>query len=76
MDTLLSDSEIPWLNCVGVLVDNTSVNMGKNNSIKTRMKTKISATYFMACPCHILHKTCMKAADVFSKVRLYHDKHI
>ena len=33
MDGALQSREIPWTNCIGFSVDNTSVNMGKHNSI-------------------------------------------
>ena len=68
MDTVLEHCNISWDNCVGVSVDNTSVNLGKRNSIFTRVKEKNPAVYFMGCPCHILHNVCMKASEEFSKV--------
>ena len=40
IDNCMSAFGIPWDNCVAVGVDNTSVNMGKNNSIKTRVHEK------------------------------------
>ena len=54
-------------NCVGVSVDNTSVNLGKRNSILTRVLVKNPTIYFMGCPCHIVHNTCMKAAEKFNQ---------
>ncbi len=68
MNSVLQGCNIPWINCVGVSVDNTSVNLGKNNSIFTRVMEKNSATFFMGCPCHIIHNTSMKATEIFSKV--------
>lgn len=37
MNEVLVRHNVPWINCVGVGVDNTSVNMGKSNSIMTRV---------------------------------------
>ena len=68
MDEVLQDNEVKWRNCIGVSVDNTSVNLGKRNSILTRVKEKNPAIYFMGCPCHILHNTCMKAEEKFNQV--------
>ena len=68
MDEVLQANEIPWSNCVGTCVDNTSVNMGIRNSIRSRALAKNSAIYFMGCPCHIVHNTCMKASEEFAKV--------
>ena len=69
MDDVLTRNGISWWNCIGVSVDNTSVNLGKRNSIMTRVQQKNAATYFMGCPCHVLHITSMKAAEVFVKVK-------
>ena len=68
MDQVLQANGIPWSNCVGTSVDNTSVNMGVRNSIRSRALAQNSAIYFMGCPCHIVHNTCMKASEEFSKV--------
>ena len=40
MDAVLQQDDISWENCVGVSVDNTSVNLGKRNSIFTRVVEK------------------------------------
>ena len=68
MDSVLQEHNIPWGNCVGVSVDNTSVNLGKRNSIYTRVLGKNPRVYFMGCPCHVLHNTCIKAAEKFTQV--------
>ena len=68
MDVALQSREIPWVNCVGLSVDNTSVNMGKHNSIRTRATQKNPSIYMMDCPCHILHNTARKAGDAFRDV--------
>ena len=36
MNEVLNKHDIPWGNCVGMSVDNTSVNLGRHNSIKQR----------------------------------------
>ena len=62
----LLDTENPWKLCTSVGVDNTSVNIGIHNSLKTRVLLRNSAVYFSGCPCHILHNAAQKAAEVFS----------
>ena len=62
---------ISWNNCVGVGVDNTSVNLGCRNSIKTRIVNENRAAYVMGCPCHIVHNTAGKAGDAFEAVSLF-----
>ena len=68
MNNALESREIPWTNCVSLSVDNTSVNMGKHNSIKSRAVLKNSSIYMMGCPCHILHNTAQKASQTFGCV--------
>ena len=68
MEEAMTSHNIPWTNCVGLSVDNTSVNMGCRNSIKTRVLDKNPAIYIMGCPCHIVHNTAGKAADAFEEV--------
>ena len=70
MDNVMKDNGIPWANCVGTAVDNTSVNVGRRNSIMTRVIRQSPNVYFMGCPCHILHNTAMKAAESFTQVSL------
>ena len=47
-------------------VDNTSVNMGVQNSLCSRIRGKNIQTYVLGCPCHILHNTSAKAATALS----------
>ena len=77
MQRVFDTHDILWSNCVGIGLDNTSVNMGCRNSIKIRIVKKNSAAYVMECPCHIMHNTAGKAGDafeeVFYKINLYVD---
>jgi hypothetical protein len=41
MNEVLNKHAIPWDYCVGMSVDNTSVNIGRHNSIKTRVEDAI-----------------------------------
>ena len=68
MNAALNQNGISWQNVVGIGLDNTSVNMGCRNSIKTRVIAKNSATYVMGCPCHIVHNTAVKGAKAFETV--------
>lgn len=63
-----ASQDIPWKNCIGVSVDNTSVNMGRHNSIRSRSLVKNPNIYFMGCPYHIVHNTAHKAGEVFCEV--------
>ncbi len=49
--------------CTSVGVDNTSVNIGIRNSIKSRVLERNSAIFFNGCPCHIIHNAARKASD-------------
>ena len=68
MQGVFETHNILWSNCVGVGLDNTSVNMGCRNSIKTRIMKENPAAYVMGCPCHIVHNTAGKAGDAFEEV--------
>ena len=68
MNEVLEALSITWDNCVGFRLDNTLVNTGCQNSIKTRIHAKNEAVYIMGCPCHIVHNTAGKAADAFESV--------
>jgi hypothetical protein len=64
IQSVMEVNDIPWDNCVGVGFDNCSVNMGRHNSIMTRISPRI---YFLGCPCHIAHNTASAAADSLRK---------
>ena len=49
IDECLASHRIPWENCVAFSVDNTNVNLGKNNSILTRVKQQNPSVYFNGC---------------------------
>ena len=53
----------PWDLCTSVGVDNTSVNIGIRDSIKTRVLERNSSVFFNGCPCHIIHNAARKASD-------------
>ena len=50
MNEVLESHNIPWNNCVGVGVDNASVNIGRRNSIMTRVHHVNPTVYSMGCP--------------------------
>ena len=63
MNAVFNLHNIPWVNCIGVGVDNTRVNIGRHNSIMTRVRGVNPSVYFMGCPCHIAHNVASAAAD-------------
>ena len=56
----------PWKTCTSVGVDNTSVNIGVRNSLKTRIFQRNPAAFFNGCPCHIIHNAAQRAGEAFS----------
>lgn len=70
VNNVLAKHSIPWEKCVGIGLDNTSVNLGCRNSIKTRVLQENPSVYVMGCPCHIVHNTASKAGQAFEKVNL------
>lgn len=67
LEELLQSSN-PWNMCTSLGVDNTSVNVGVHNSLKTRVQHKNSAIYISGCPCHMIHNAARKASDCFCNV--------
>lgn len=68
IETTLTKHSISFSSCVGIGLDNTSVNMGCNNAIKTRILQKNPSVQVMGCPCHIVHNTATKAGVAFEEV--------
>ena len=68
MEQAITSRSIPWNNCIGLSVDNTSVNMGKHNSIKSRALQRNGSIYIMGCPCHIIHNVGQKGSHAFCYV--------
>ena len=62
LEEVFFSKSTPWCNCVAFSVDSTSVNVGKHNSIKTRLEAKNPALYTLGCPCHFIHNAAHKAA--------------
>ena len=56
----------PWDMCTSVGVDNTSVNIGIRNSLKTRILRRNGVIFFNGCPCHIIHNAAQKAGSAFA----------
>ena len=52
--------------CIGLSVDNASVNMGKHNGLYRKFETKNECVYTLGCPCHIIHNTASFASKAFS----------
>ena len=67
ISSILQDNSIPWGNCVGFGVDNTSVNVGKHNSIMSRVLQEYRECYFMGCPCHLVHNIACHASECLQK---------
>ena len=64
----LSQFSISWKNCVAMLLDNTSVNLERKNSIMTRVLNINPTIYINGCPCHIVHNTASKASAKFTEI--------
>lgn len=67
INSVLNQLNIPWSNCVGFGVDNTSVNVGLRHSIMTLVKQENKNCYFMGCPCHLVHNVASHASESLQK---------
>ena len=66
MDQMMLYCEVPWINYVGVGVDNTSVNLSKHNCVKLKVQQANPDIYFMGCACHIAHNTANATTNSFN----------
>ena len=57
LEQVFTDKSIPWQNCIAFSIDSASVNIGRHNSIKTRIEKKYPPLYTLGCPCHFIHNT-------------------
>ena len=62
---ILSLYDIDWKMCIAFGVDVN--NVGRRNSIPTRVHQENEFIYFVGCPCHMVHNTAHKAAEVFQR---------
>ena len=58
----IRSNEIDWSSCVGLSLDNTSVNLSRPNSITTRMQAVNNSIYINSCLCYIVHNTANEDA--------------
>ena len=57
----------PWKNCIGLSLDNASVNMRKHKGLFTHFMKKTGSLYTFGCPCHIIHNTAKAGSDAFAE---------
>ena len=68
-ESVIDYLELPWENCVGFSLDNTSANsanMGIQNFIKSQIIAINEACYIIGCPCHIIHDTAHQGSTAFT----------
>ena len=65
MDLVMSKYQIPWSNCILLVVDNTSISVGKHKSFIVEIITQNDNVILMDCPWHIAHNTARKSTKAF-----------
>ena len=66
MQSALEKHDISWMNCIGIAVDNTSVNVGCRNSIKTRVHAgSKSCCLYYGMPVPYRPQHCWKSQQCF-----------
>ena len=58
VDTQLENNDISWDYCTSIGVDNTNVNIGEQNSIKSRALLKNNRIIIVGCPCQFYTMHC------------------
>ena len=61
---------IPWINSVRISLNNTSVNMGCRNSIKTRLKSVNLVAPIIGCAFHIVWNIAGEAREAYENALL------
>ena len=65
IDLVMSKYQIPWSNCILLVVDNTSISIGKHKSFIVEIITQNDNVILMDCPWHIAHNTARKSTKAF-----------
>ena len=68
VDAVFEKYEIHWNSVTGLGVENTNVNIGEHDSIKSRVLEKEPNIIVVGCPHHMLHNAASKAASAFGRV--------
>ena len=68
INEVIQQLNIPGSNYAAFSVDNASVNVGRRNSIITRVHSLNPSVSFVGCPCHIIHNTARAATKAFMEV--------
>ena len=66
INTAMMKSNITWDNCISLAVDNTSANVGRNNSVIVEARKKNEHITLIGC--YIVHNAVSKARKAFVKV--------
>ena len=67
IDSAFVTDELSWKQCVSVGLDNTNVNMGNRNSVKSRVLQKNPCCFIAGCNCHLAHIAAKKGGSAYSK---------
>ena len=68
VDTVFNKHAIQWNSVTGLGVDNTNVNIGEHDSIKSRVLERKPTIALVGCPCHMLHNAAGKGAIEFGNI--------
>ena len=68
IDHVMTKLQLPWSNCVGFSLDNTSENLKVFATLlRPELFLKNENCYFMGCLCHAIHNTAHKGSVGFTK---------
>jgi len=67
IDSAFVKDDLSWKHCVSVGLDNTNVNMGNRNSVKSRVLQKNPSCFNAGCNCHLAHIAAKKGGSFYSK---------
>ena len=66
-DAFKSD-DLDWDNVVSVGLDNTTINMGSRNSLRTRILAENPQIFIAGCKCHLAHLAAENGAEAYASI--------
>lgn len=66
IDGAMRKRDVDWSNCISVGVDNTNSNIGRHNSLLSRIGKCNENTYIAGCSCHLAHLAAGRGGSAFT----------
>lgn len=68
IDNTFTSDEISWEQCASIGLNNTNVNVGDKNSIKSRVQQRNKSCFIAGCNCHLANTAASNGGSTYSCV--------